>query len=99
LQTALEAQTQAEEQIDFTLKKARLFDRFRDQLNERQLQILRRMLEEGPKGFEGGMSAKKYMSITGASKATATRDLQELADKGIFIATGGGRSTSYQIQL
>ncbi len=81
------------------MKKARLFDRFRDQLNERQLQILHRMLEEGPKGFEGGMSAKKYMSITGASKATATRDLQELADKGIFIATGGGRSTSYQIQL
>ena len=67
--------------------------------NERQLQILRRMLEEGPKGFEGGMSAKKYMSITGASKATAARDLQELADTGIFIATGGGRSTSYQIQL
>ena len=99
VQTALEAQTQAEEQIDFTLKKTRLFDRFRDQLNERQLQILRRMLEEGPKSFEGGMSAKKYMSITGASKATATRDLQELADQGIFIATGGGRSTSYQIQL
>lgn len=32
------------------------------------------MLEEGPDGFEGGMSAKKYMTITGASKATATRD-------------------------
>ena len=95
----LEAQTQAEEQIDFTLKKAKLFDRFRNQLNERQLQILRRMLEEGPTGFEGGMSAKKYMTITGASKATATRDLQDLADKGVFTPTGGGRSTHYQINL
>lgn len=95
----LEAQIQAEEQIDFTLKKTRLFDRFRDQLNERQLQILRRMLEEGPKGFEGGMSAKKYMSITGASKATATRDLQDLADKGVFAPSGSGRSTHYQVNL
>lgn len=95
----LEAQIQAEEQINFTLKKTRLFDRFRDQLNERQVQILRRMLDKGPNGFEGGMSAKKYMSITGASKATATRDLQDLADKGVFATDGGGRSTQYKINL
>ncbi len=74
----LEAQAQAEELLDFTLGKTRLFDRVRDHLNNRQMQIIRRMLEEGPDGFEGGMSAKKYMTITGASKATATRDLQEL---------------------
>ncbi|HRI38758.1 MAG TPA: Fic family protein [Nitrospira sp.] len=95
----LDAQIYAEEHIDFTLRKTRLFDRFKDQLNNRQLQILRRMLEEGPKGFEGGMSAKKYMAMTGASKATATRDLQDLAEKGIFVPTGGGRSTHYQIKL
>ncbi|MDR4464260.1 MAG: Fic family protein [Nitrospira sp.] len=95
----LEAQTQAEELIDFTLKKTRLFDRFRDQLNDRQVQILRRMLEEGPNGFEGGMSAKKYMTITGTSKATATRDLQDLAEKHILVPTGGGRSTHYRINL
>lgn len=95
----LEAQTQAEELIDFTLKKTRLFDRVRDQLNERQIQILRRMLEEGPDGFEGGMSTKKYMTITGASKATATRDLKDLTEKNILIPTGGGRSTHYEIKL
>ena len=70
---AIEAQIQAEEQIDFTLKKTRLFDR--------------------------GMNAKKYMSITDASKATATRDLQDLADKGVFTPSGGGRSTHYTISL
>ncbi len=43
---ALEAQIQAEEQIDFTLKKTRLFDRWREQLNARQNQILRRMLRK-----------------------------------------------------
>src|SRR5574341_94042 len=97
---ALAAQIHAEEQIDFTLKKTRLFDRFRYQLNERQLQILRRMLEEGPEGFKGGMSAKKYMSITSTSKATATRDLQDLADKGVFVPFGGGgRSTRYKVSL
>lgn len=95
----LKAQTQAEELIDFTLKKTRLFDRFRNQLNDRQIQILRRILEEGPDGFEGGMNAKKYMTITGASKATATRDLQDLAEKNILVSTGGGRSTHYRINL
>jgi Fic family protein len=95
---ALEAQIQAEEQIDFTLKKTRLFDHWREQLNARQNQILRRMLEEGPHGFKG-MSAKKFMTITGASKATATRDLRDLADKGIVVPAGGGRSIHYKINL
>lgn len=70
-----------------------------EQLNDRQMQILRRMLEESPDGFEGCMSAKKYMTITGASKATATRDLQDLAEKHIFIPIGDGRSTHYQVSL
>ncbi len=83
----------------FTLNKAKLFDRFADELNERQLGVLQRMLEEDPKGFKGGMSAQKYMTMTKASKATATRDLQGLADRGIFAVAGGGRSTRYQTNL
>ncbi len=42
----LEAQIQAEEQIDFTLRKTQFFDRLTAQLNERQLRVLRRMLED-----------------------------------------------------
>jgi Fic family protein len=57
------------------------------------------MLEEGAKGFEGGMNASKYASITKTSKATATRDLQLIAEIGAFIASGGGRSTSYKVNL
>lgn len=95
----LDAQTSAEEQIEFTLKKAKFFDCFEKQLNERQLCVLRRMFEEGIKGFEGGMSAKKYISIAKTSKATATRDLQDLVEKGAFIPCGGGRSTKYKINL
>ena len=95
----LDAQIQAEEHIDFILKKTKFFDRFRDQLNERQLPVVLRMLGEGPKGFEGGMSTKKYITITGTSKATATRDLQDLVEKRVFIPSGGGRSTRYEVNL
>ncbi|HRE31632.1 MAG TPA: hypothetical protein PLD88_06610 [Candidatus Berkiella sp.] len=38
------------------------------------------MMDAGISGFEGGMSAKKYISITNTSKATATRDLQHLVE-------------------
>jgi Fic family protein len=95
----LDAQINTEEQIDFTLKKTKFFDRFQNQLNERQLRIVLRMLEEGPEGFKGGMSAKKYIAITHTSKSTATRDLQDMVKKEVFIPSGEGRSTRYQVKL
>jgi Fic family protein len=95
----LDAQTEAAEQIDFTLKKAKFFTRFQHQLNDRQLRVVLRMLEEGPKGFGGGMSPKKYIALTGTSKPTATRDLQELVEKGALISLGAGRGRNYQLKL
>lgn len=97
--TVLAAQRQARELIDFILKKTRFFDRFKDELNERQLKAINRMMAAGPGGFEGGMNAKKYMAITKTSKATATRDLQYMAEAGALIAEGGGRSTRYVLNL
>jgi Fic family protein len=99
VKTVLDAQIEAEAHINFTLQKVKYFDRFKDQLNERQLTVIRRMLEEGPGGFEGGMNARKYVSMTKASKATATRDLQELLAIGAFIAVGASRSTRYEINF
>ncbi len=99
VKTVLIAQGQTTQEVAFTLKKARFFDRFNEQLNERQLRAVQRILEEGPKGCEGGMNARKYIRITKTSKATATRDLQDLVGKGIFIPTGGGRSTRYELAL
>jgi Fic family protein len=101
IKTSLDAQTEAEEQIEFTLKKTKFFDRFKDKLNDRQLTVIRRMLEEGNKGFVGGMNARKYIGITKTSKATATRDMQQLLALGAFKLTGnaGGRSTGYQVNL
>lgn len=96
---ALQAQIQAEEEIGFTLKKTKFFDRYESVLNVRQLKVIRRMLEEGPKGFTGGMNATKYKNITGTSKATATRDLQDLVKRKILKPMGAGRSTKYEINL
>ncbi len=95
----LHAQEQAETKIEFTLKKTKLLDRVRGQLNNRQLKMLHRMLKEGSGGFQGGMSTKKYMAIAKTSKPTATRDLQDLVAKEVFIPAGGGRSTHYQVNL
>jgi Fic family protein len=101
VKTILDAQVEAAIQIEFTLKKTRFFDRFNNLLNERQLTVIKRMLEQGTKGFEGGMNAKKYIGITKTSKATATRDMQQLLEIGAFVLAGkaGGRSTSYQVAI
>ena len=96
---SLHAQEQAEELITFILKKAQFFDTYQDRMNERQQKVIRRMLEQGSEGFEGGMNARKYGGMTKTSKATATRDLQDLLVKGILISFGGGRSTNYQVNI
>ena len=97
--TVLAAQQQARQLIDLTLLKTKFFDRFKNNLNDRQLKAIRKMLEAGPEGFEGGMTARKYIFITRASKATATRDLQELVELGALIAEGKTRSIHYSINF
>lgn len=95
----LEAQSEARANVEFILRKAKFFDCHKHTLSERQLKVVRRMLDEGPAGFDGGMNARKYVSLTRVSKATATRDLQDLLEKGILISQGGGRSTSYALNV
>jgi Fic family protein len=99
VEVVLAAQIEAKDLLNFTLHKTKFFDAFKDSFNDRQLKAIKRMLDEGPDGFEGGMTAKKYMSITKTSKATATRDLQALLETGALKAIGGGRSTSYSLNI
>lgn len=96
-QTLLDAQAFAQRSIDFVIAKAHFFKRFRGQLNERQEKVLARVFREGPDGFEGGLSAENYLRITGTSRATATRDLQELVDKNALTRTGALKSTRYRL--
>ena len=95
----LKSQEQAISLVNFILKKSKFFDRFKNVLNERQIKVIRRMLDAGPEGFERGMNARKYTSITKASKATATRDLQQLLELEVLIQEGGGRSTRYLLNI
>ena len=98
-QLILNAQKDAKELVQFTLKKAKFFDQYGEHLNKRQLKVIKRVLENGNEGFEGGMTAKKYMAINKISKATATRDLQALQELGVFTQQGAGRSVRYELVL
>lgn len=73
------------------------FWRSAPEINERQRKAVQRLLDAGPGGFAGGMSAEKYVNLTGASKATATRDLADLAEKGVLDIIGQGRGTRYAL--
>jgi Fic family protein len=57
------------------------------------------MMKEGPEGFKGGLSAGKYSTITGASPATATRDLTGLVENGALIRTGELKHARYALNL
>jgi Fic family protein len=96
---ALEAQRRSIAQVEFIIAKTKLLDRLRGQINERQHTALLRMLREGPDGFKGGLSAGNYSTITGASPATTTRDLADLAEKGALIRTGERKHARYLLNL
>lgn len=92
------AQVSTRDLIEFVLYKARFWREWSDKLNPRQISVLQRMFGEGPDGFKGGISASKYMKLTGVSKATATRDLTDLLAKGCIVAgESKGRSTRYDL--
>lgn len=99
LETILRAQLDSEANINFILKKAKFFDKIHDKCNDRQMKVIKRMMEAGIKGFEGGMTARKYMIITDSSKATATRDLQDLLNLHALKQKGRGRSVYYELNL
>lgn len=98
-ETVLTAQTSTLDRVAFHISKARLYDRLRGQLNERQEKALARMFREGPEGFKGGMSAENYIALTRTSRATATRDLHDLVEKGALTRTGERRHTRYWLNL
>lgn len=69
------------------------------QLNAEQTRVLNRLLDGGEQGFTEGISASQYQKVAKVSKATATRHLVELLEKGCLEKLpGGGRSTRYQIK-
>ncbi|MDH5302138.1 MAG: Fic family protein [Gammaproteobacteria bacterium] len=88
------------DKIELTLAKTRFWQRHHDTvLSKEQIKVLNRLLDGGEKGLQQGISASQYQTVAKVSKATATRHLGELLEKGcIDKLPGGGRSTRYQIR-
>ena len=97
--TVLASQKYSLALIELLIAKTRFFDYLSGQLNHRQEKVLLRMFEEEPTGFQGGLSAKNYTSITGTSPATARRDLSDLVKKKALQRTGQKKATRYWLNL
>lgn len=89
----------AERTVAHTLARARFWLRHQAiTLNERQRKERNRLLDVGPRGFEGGLTTRKHMGLTRTSRATAYRVLADRVQKGCLVPTGkGGRSNGYEI--
>lgn len=99
LKTLLRSLQQAMARIESVLGKARFWQTHRQSsLTAEQTKVLNRLLDGGERGFENGISAAQYQAVAKVSKATATRHLSELLEKGYLKRLpGGGRNTRYQI--
>jgi len=91
---------QSNQAIDLAIEKAHFWQSHDENLlNPRQRKTLKKLLDAGDGGYLGGMTADKHCKITGASKATATRDLTDLVQKGALLVVGQGKSTSYVVNV
>ena len=69
-----------------------------DTLNGRQKKAVNRMLDAGPGGFEGGLTTRKYAGMNKVSRATAFREISDMAAKKVLQQQEGrGRSVSYDL--
>ncbi len=77
------------------LQKARFWsDNANQKFNERQHKMLNRLLD----GFVGKLTSSKWAKICKCSQDTASRDINDLIERGIlYKEPGGGRSTSYAL--
>ncbi len=96
-ETVIEAQENLKAIVKFIVKKTGFYNKFGNFLNERQKKAVATIFKYGSFEFVGGMSAEKYVAITGTSRATATRDLNDLVEKGIMAKNGKQRYTRYQL--
>jgi len=97
--TVLDAQGYTQRLIDFLIEKTKLYDHLAVKFNPRQEKVLARMFSKGLEGFKGGLSAENYLAITKTSRATATRDLQDLVAIGALQRTGERKHTRYTLNI
>jgi len=86
----------AEVVLETVLNKSRFWRKYAsEQLNKRQIEMLNYLFD----GFKGKLSSSKWAKMTKCSQDTATRDINELIEKGILIKSAEtGRSTNYLLR-
>lgn len=96
----LRALEDSEKAISKVLKKAEFWRiHAQTELNKNQRKAINRLLEAEPEGFEGGLTTRKYVSMTRTSRATAYRDISDMVEKNIIVRDKGkGRSVSYRLK-
>jgi Fic family protein len=89
----------AELTLSTILFKATFWKRHAETMvNERQRLVLNKLLDAGKGRFEGGLSTRKYVSMTKTSRATAWREIEDMLQKRMIrVMPGSGRSTAYEI--
>jgi Fic family protein len=97
LSTVKSALSRAQESIAATLQRAHLWESVQGlSLNPRQKLILTKLLEN----FQGHLTSSKYAKLAKCSQDTAHRDIQQLLQTGVLVQNpGGGRNTSYSLQV
>lgn len=78
------------------MKKSEFWQRNKNvSMNERQTKIINMLLSN----FEGNLTTTKWAKICNCSQDAATRDINNLIEKGILIKLGQARATHYVINL
>jgi Fic family protein len=92
LRQALESIGSAEDVERFWLKLADIT------LSERQRKVVRKLSRQGPEGFKGALTNRKYRALAKTTRETAKRDLADLLKKGVIRREPGeGRSVNYSL--
>ncbi|MCD4781738.1 MAG: Fic family protein [Candidatus Omnitrophica bacterium] len=69
------------------------------EMNERQRKAINRLLDAGQSQFKGGLTTRKYASMTKTSRATAFREIANLVEKKVLIQDpqSKGRNVHYDL--
>jgi Fic family protein len=99
LQSVVAAIENSQENIAHVFAKAEFWkNHAQTSFNERQKKVIQKLLDAGPRGFEGGLTTRKYVGMIKTSKMTAYREITDLLEKGVLRhAAGKGRSVRYEL--
>jgi Fic family protein len=97
LECLTRAMDKAEETLSSVICKARFWEQYAKlALNERQIKVLNRLLDD----FEGKLTTSKWAKLAKCSQDTAYRDIVILMQHGVLVKNeAGGRGTSYDVVM